>query len=40
MTRSRLVRRANHVDFACGTYKYPPINDIMSGLGRGKCIWT
>ena len=25
---SRLVRRANHVDFACDTFKYPPINDI------------
>ena len=28
VTLSRLVRRANHVDFACCTYKYPPINDI------------
>ena len=28
MTLSRLVRRANHVDFACDTYKYPPINAI------------
>ena len=29
MTLSRrLVRRANHVDFACGTFKYPSINDI------------
>ena len=25
---SRLVRRANHVDFACDTFKYPSINDI------------
>ena len=24
----RLVRRVNHVDFACDTFKYPPINDI------------
>ena len=23
-----LVRRANHVDFACDTFKYPSINDI------------
>ena len=28
MTRSRFVRRANHVDFASNTYKYPPINDF------------
>ena len=28
MTLSRLVRRANHVDFAFDTYKYPSINDI------------
>ena len=28
VTLSRLVRRANHVDFACDTYKYPSINDI------------
>ena len=28
MTLSRLVRRANHVDFACDTYKYPSINNI------------
>ena len=28
VTLSRLVRRANHVDFACGTFKYPSINDI------------
>ena len=24
----RLVRRADHVDFACNTFKYPSINDI------------
>ena len=28
MTMSRLVRRANHVDFACDTFKYPSINDV------------
>ena len=28
MTLSRLVSRANHVDFACDTNKYPLINDI------------
>ena len=28
VTLSRLVRRVNHVDFACVTYKYPSINDI------------
>ena len=29
MTMSRrLVRRANLVDFACYTFKYPSINDI------------
>ena len=28
VTLPRLVRRANHVDFAYGTYKYPSINDI------------
>ena len=28
VTLSRLIRRANRVDFACGTYKYPSINDI------------
>ena len=28
VTLSRLVRRANHVDFACDTFKYPSINDI------------
>ena len=24
----RLFRRANHVDFARGTFKYPSVNDI------------
>ena len=28
VTLSCLVRRANRVHFACGTYKYPSINDI------------
>ena len=28
VTLSRLVRYANHVDFACDTYKYPSFNDI------------
>ena len=28
ITLSRLVRRANHIDFACDTYKYPFVNDI------------
>ena len=28
VTLSRLVRRANLVDFACDTYKYPSFNDI------------
>ena len=29
VTLSRcLVRRANHVDFACDTFQYPSINDI------------
>ena len=28
ITGSRLVRRANHIDFACDTYKYPSVNDI------------
>ena len=37
-TLSRVVRRTNHVDFACDTYKYPSIHDITSGLARGKCI--
>ena len=31
MTLSRLVRRANHVDFACDTLKYSSINDITRG---------
>ena len=25
---SRLVRRANRIEFACDSYKYPSINDI------------
>ena len=33
VTLSRLVRRANHVDFACDTFKYPPINDITRDHG-------
>ena len=28
VTLSRLVRLANHVEFACDTFKYPSINDI------------
>ena len=28
VTLSRLVRCANHVDFACDTYEYSSINDI------------
>ena len=28
VTLSRLVRRANHADFACYTFIYPSINDI------------
>ena len=28
VTLSRLVRRANHIDFACATYKYPSVYDI------------
>ena len=28
VTLSRLVRRANHVDFTCDTFKYPSNNDI------------
>ena len=28
VTLSRLVRRANHIDFSCDTYKYPSVNDI------------
>ena len=27
-TLSRLVRRANHIDFACVTYKHPSVNGI------------
>ena len=30
---SRLFRRANHVDFACDTFKYPSINDITTDHG-------
>ena len=42
VTLSRLVRRANCVDFARDTYKYPSINDITRydhgfTIGRGKC---
>ena len=33
VTLSRLVRRANHVDFACDTFKYPSINDITRDHG-------
>ena len=33
VTPSRLVRRANHVDFACDTFKYPSINDITRDHG-------
>ena len=33
MTLSRLVRRANHVDFARDTFKYPSINDITRDHG-------
>ena len=41
LTRSRLVRRANRVDFACDTYEYPSINDTSrEDHVRGKCIWT
>ena len=39
LTLSRLVRRANHVDFACDTYKYPSISDItreIRGLVYGE----
>ena len=35
VTLSRLVRRANHVDFACATFKYPSINDITRDHGFG-----
>ena len=30
---SRLVRRANYVDFACATFKYPSITDITIYYG-------
>ena len=33
VTLSRLVRRANHVDFARDTFKYPSINDITRDHG-------
>ena len=33
VTPSRLVRRANYVDFACGTFKYLSINDIARDHG-------
>ena len=33
VTLSCLVRRANHVDFARYTFKYPPINDITRDHG-------
>ena len=36
MTLPRLVRRANHVDFSCDTYKYLSINDITKDLGLVK----
>ena len=36
---SRFVRRANHVDFACDTFKYPSPRSWF-GIGRGQCIWT
>ena len=29
VTLPRLVRRANHVDFACVICKYPSINDVI-----------
>ena len=35
MPLSRLVRRANHVDFACDTFKNPSINDIT----REDKVW-
>ena len=28
VTLSRFVKLANHVDFACGSFKYPSTNDI------------
>ena len=33
VTLSRLVGRANHVDFAFDTFKYPSINDITRDHG-------
>ena len=33
MTLSLLVRRANHVDFACDTFKNLSINDITRDRG-------
>ena len=38
VTVSRLVRRAIHVDFAGGTFKFPSINDITRdhGLVKGE----
>ena len=39
VTLSRLVRRKNYVDFACGTFKYSSINDITRedhGLVKGE----
>ena len=33
VTLSRLAKHANHVDFACGTFKYPPINAITKDYG-------
>ena len=41
VTLSRLVRRANHVYFACDTYKNQLMmlqEKIMVGIGRGKCV--
>ena len=38
VTLSRFVRRANYLDFACDTFKYPLINDITrdNGLAQGE----
>ena len=33
VTQTRLFRRANHVDFARATFKYPSINDITRDHG-------
>ena len=33
VTLSRLVSRANYVDFARDTFRYPSINDITRGHG-------